>query len=46
MNLIKIFKQFPDQEACIENLKTIRFGDTPYWPHCGSTYEEGVLNHD
>jgi transposase-like protein len=36
MNLLKIFKRFPDQEACIEHLESIRFGNTPYCPHCGS----------
>ena len=46
MNLIKIFKRFPDQEACIELLENIRFGDTPYCPHCGSTHEEGAFDHD
>jgi transposase-like protein len=38
MNLIKIFKRFPDQEACIEHLEDIRFKETPYCPHCGSTH--------
>lgn len=36
MNLLRIFKRFPDQEACIEHLENIRFGETPYCPHCGS----------
>ena len=38
MNLIKIFKRFPDQEACIEHLEDIRFKDTPHCLHCGSTH--------
>lgn len=38
MNLIKIFKRFPDQEACIEHLEGIRFKETAYCPHCGSTH--------
>lgn len=37
MNLLTIFKRFPDQEACIEFLETVRWGDAPYCPHCGST---------
>ena len=36
MNLITIFQRFPDQEACIEHLERIRWGDTPGCPHCGS----------
>ena len=35
MNLITIFSRFPDQEACIEHLEAIRFGDRPYCPLCG-----------
>ena len=37
MNLIEIFERFPDQEACIEHLKRIRWGNKPYCPHCSST---------
>ena len=36
MNLLKIFSRFPDQEACLEHLENIRFGDIPHCPHCGS----------
>ncbi|MDE0331103.1 MAG: IS1595 family transposase [Nitrospinae bacterium] len=36
MNLIKIFRRFPDHESCIEHLEKVRFGDMPYCPHCGS----------
>ena len=36
MNLITIFQRFPDQEACIEHLERIRWGDNPGCPHCGS----------
>ena len=36
MNLITIFSRFPDQEACIEHLEGIRYGDDAYCPHCGS----------
>ena len=35
MNLIEICTLFPDQESCIEHLEEVRFGDTPYCPHCG-----------
>ena len=36
MNLLAIYSRFPDQEACLEHLEHIRFGDDPYCPHCGS----------
>ncbi|TCD00643.1 IS1595 family transposase [Erythrobacteraceae bacterium CFH 75059] len=36
MNLLTIFKRFPDQEACIEFLEMIRWGDEAHCPHCGS----------
>ena len=36
MNLITVFTRFPDQEACLEHLENIRWGDNPYCPHCGS----------
>ena len=36
MNLISVFKKFPDQESCIEHLETVRWGDTPACPLCGS----------
>ena len=38
MNLLQIFRRFPDQESCIEHLEKIRYGDTPYCPHCGSSH--------
>ncbi len=37
MNLITIFKRFPDQEACIEYLEKVRWGNHGHCPHCGST---------
>lgn len=37
MNLIEIFRCFPDQQACIDHLESIRFKDGAYCPHCGST---------
>ncbi len=36
MNLITVFNRFPDQEACIEHLENIRWGDNAHCPHCGS----------
>jgi transposase-like protein len=36
MNLIEIYRRFPDQEACIEHLEEVRWGDDPACPHCGS----------
>ena len=38
MNLIQIFTRYPDQEACIEHLEDVRWGDHPHCPHCGSTH--------
>ena len=35
MNLISIFSRFPDQDACIEHLESVRWGDEPHCPHCG-----------
>ena len=35
MNLLKIFTLYPDQEACIEHLEKVRFGDDAFCPHCG-----------
>jgi len=37
MNLLTIFKRFPDQEACIEYLEKVRWGAEAHCPHCGST---------
>ena len=36
MNLITIFSLYPDQEACIEHLETVRWHGEPSCPHCGS----------
>ena len=36
MNLMTIFTKFPDQEACIEYLERVRWGDEACCPHCGS----------
>ena len=35
MNLVTIFERFPDQEACIEHLERVRFGEQSYCPLCG-----------
>ena len=35
MNLISIFKMYPDQQSCISHLEAIRWGDEPSCPHCG-----------
>ena len=36
MNLVAIFSRYPDQEACIEHLERVRWGDRPACPHCES----------
>ena len=36
MNLLAIFSRYPDQESCIEHLESVRWGDDPCCPHCGS----------
>ena len=36
MNLIEVMERFPDQEACIEHLENIRWGDNVVCPHCES----------
>lgn len=36
MNLPEVFSRYPDQEACIEHLEAVRWGDNPACPHCGS----------
>ncbi len=36
MDLITVFERFPNQEACIEYLESIRWGDEPQCPHCSS----------
>lgn len=39
MDLITVFSRFPDQEACIEHLESIRWpGDDAQCPHCGSEH--------
>ena len=36
MNLLAIFSRYPDQEACIEHIEQVRWGDDPCCTHCGS----------
>ena len=36
MNLIEIFRRFPDQQSCIDHLEAIRFANGAYCPLCGS----------
>ena len=36
MNLLTIFTRYPDQEACIEHMERVRWGDEAHCPHCGS----------
>lgn len=36
MSLLETFTRYPDQEACIEHLEAIRWGDSPTCPHCDS----------
>ena len=35
MNLLTIFSQFPDEEACIEHLERVRWGGDAHCPLCG-----------
>ena len=52
MNLMTIFSLYPDQEACIEHLETVRWRGEANCPHCGSlrvgrkadTHREGRWN--
>ena len=37
MNLFEVIRRFPDQQACIEHLESIRFANGAYCPLCGST---------
>ena len=36
MNLFSVFKQFPDQQACISHLEAVRWGEEPKCPFCQS----------
>ena len=36
MDLISVFKQFPDHESCIEHLERVRWPHAPACPICGA----------
>jgi len=36
MNLITVFQQFPTHESCIDHLESVRWGEIPACPLCGS----------
>ncbi|MCY4434988.1 MAG: IS1595 family transposase [bacterium] len=38
MNIVSVFKRFPDQRACIAHLERVRWGDKAACPHCGSLH--------
>ena len=38
MNLITVFNQFPNQQACIDHLEAIRWPEKAYCPLCGSDH--------
>ncbi len=35
-SLYELFDAFPDEQACIDHLRAIRWADGEYCPHCGS----------
>jgi len=37
MDVIEVFKRFPQQEDCIAYLENVRWSDVPKCPYCGST---------
>ena len=36
MDLLEVFRRFPDHESCVEHLETVRWGDEASCPYCGS----------
>jgi len=36
MNIIQIFKKFPDQKSCIDHLESVRWANGVTCPYCGS----------
>lgn len=36
MNIIEIYKKFPNQQDCISHLENVRWNDEPVCPYCGS----------
>jgi len=37
MNIIQIYKQFPNQDDCLAHIEKVRWKGTPTCPYCGST---------
>lgn len=37
MNIIQIYKQFPDNQACIKHLEAVKWSNIPTCPYCKST---------
>lgn len=37
MNIIQVYKQFPDHESCIKHLENVRWHNIPVCPYCKST---------
>lgn len=37
MNIIQIYKQFPEHESCIKHLEKVRWNDIAKCPYCNST---------
>lgn len=42
MNIVQIYKRFPNHEACIEHLEEARWNGKPRCPYCGSTRATAV----
>ena len=38
MNLVTVCQKFPTQEACIEHLEALRWGEKTVCPHCGNDH--------
>ena len=38
MNLISIFEKYHNQQACIDHLESIKWGDNPICPYCKSNH--------
>ena len=36
MNIMQVFRSFPDHESCIKHLEKVRWGSLPTCPHCQS----------
>ena len=46
MNLPAVFAEYPDQQACIDQLEAVRWGDAPACPLCGSLTVARKREHD